>query len=268
MVASEDTSSAAPDLAASLTYARRAVPIEALLPFRRPGPSSAVRVRLVCLPFAGGNAATYRGWREKLPADVELCAVELAGRGGRFRERPVDDPDAVVKELVDGLASLHDRPVVVFGHSLGAHLGFALARREPRIRMLVASGAAAPHSPVRTRFADLPRAALVAELAKMGGTPPEVLADEELLDLVLPMLRADFRLAEVLRAPQQAPITSPITVIAARDDDGVTIDEARGWKDHTTGAFRFVETDGGHFFVTSRRETVIAEVVRALDEIR
>lgn len=266
MVAAKGTPGAAPDLAASLTYNRLAVKIEALLPFRRP--SSDVRVRLVCLPFAGGSAATYRGWREKLPADVDLCAVELAGRAGRFRETPVDDPDAVVTELVNALAALHDRPVVVFGHSLGALLGFALASREPRIRMLVASGAAGPHVPMRTTYADLPRAELVDELAKMGGTPPEVLADDELLDLYWPMLRADFRLAERLRMRRGAEVTCPITTIAASDDDGVTLDEARQWKDHTTGAFRFVETDGGHFFVSSRRDEVIAEVVRALDEVR
>lgn len=245
------------------------MPIEALLPYYRPSTpsgSARVRARLVCLPFAGGNAAMYRTWKERLPADVELCAVELPGRGARFAEAPVDDPVAMVTELARGLAPLHDRPMVVFGHSLGARLGFALARHEPRIRMLVASGAAAPRI-TTPRRAELPRRELVAELTKMGGTPPEVLAHEELLDLFLPVLRADFRLAERLTAPPDAAVACPITAIAARDDRGVALDDARLWGDHTTGAFRFVETDGGHFFLTSRRDLVIAEVLRAMGEV-
>lgn len=222
-------------------------------------------MRVVCLPFAGGGAATFKEWPAHLPDWVDVCAVELPGRGVRFDEAAIDDPRRLIDDLVADLAPLTDLPIVLFGHSLGAWLAFALARAGFRADALVASGARAPHLPPERLYAALPREELVAALRGFGGTPDEILDDAEMVDLFLPMIRADFRLVERLVASTADELGCPLTVLAATDDGDVSMTDAAAWEIHAKAGFRLVPMAGGHFFLVSRPSAVLSEVRRVID---
>ena len=240
-------------------------PFNLLLPLRRPAPHA--RARLVCLPFAGGNAAAFREWRDAFGPEVNVCAVELPGRGGRIAESPIDSMDRLVERLLAALAPLFDLPVYLFGHSMGGRIAFEVAHREPRVTAVVASASRAPSLPSRHQVAHLPAPAFVEAIEAFGQASSVVLRDRELRERLMPSLRADFKLSESYRAAPDATISVPLTVLVARDDLHVELSEARGWRAHARGRFSFVELDrGGHFFLTTRRESVLSVVRGALAE--
>ncbi|HVH44103.1 MAG TPA: alpha/beta fold hydrolase [Labilithrix sp.] len=218
----------------------------------------------MCFPFAGGAASVYRQWGASLPDHVDVCAVELPGRGTRFGEPPIHDP-ARLKEELALLTALSDLPVVYFGHSLGARIAFWLVHGGVRADSVIVSGARAAHLAPSVR-STLPRDAMVQELRRLGGTPREILDDEEMLDLVLPVVRADFRLLESLRVSEQDKIQCPLEVLAATDDAEAPLADAAKWQVHAGGKHRFTSLEGGHFYVVSRAERVLVEVRRVLDE--
>jgi surfactin synthase thioesterase subunit len=220
--------------------------------------------RLLCFSFAGGSAATYREWNGLLAPSIEVCAVELPGRGRRWQEAPLADMEELVDHLASTLAPLFDRPVIMFGHSLGAWIAYALALRGPRTAGLIVSASPGAGSRTDRHRSDLSRLALVHELRAMGGTPQLVLEDDLLLDVYLPAIRADFRLLERWVAPSRVKLGCPITMIAARDDRVVGFEQATAWAERTTGEARIVELGGGHFYLEARRDDVLAVVRDAI----
>jgi surfactin synthase thioesterase subunit len=237
--------------------------LEKLLPFRtkRDRP----RLRLVCFPFAGGAATVYRPWGARFPDYVDVCPVELPGRGTRFGEPHVQDPEALFAEL-EPLSTLGDLPTVYFGHSLGGRIAFALAHGGKRVDALIVSGSRPAHIPQPTIRSSLDRTALVQELARLGGTPRAVLDDSEMLDLMLPLVRADFRLLETLVARPDDKLACPLVALAATDDREVPLEESERWEVHAAGKYRLEKFDGGHFFLSTRLDKVLAEVRRVIDE--
>ena len=246
-----------------------------MFPFRRP--PAAPRLRLLCLPYAGGAASVYRSWVTALGPAIDVCPVELPGRGVRLAEPPLAELDALCDLLARAIAALGDDvPLAVFGHSMGARIGFELAQRLDAgagapLRHLFASAAPAPG--VRLRYgpdgdsrltAGLSDAELLARLTQLGGTPPEILADRDLMARVLPTVRADFVVSENTRVDPSARLSCPITVLAGTDDLGATPTAARAWQLRTTAAFRVVELTAGHFFLDSHRDDVLREVHRDL----
>lgn len=227
-------------------------------------------VRLFCLPFAGGSAAIYRNWPALLAPDVDCRPVHLPGRERRFLERPYDRLEPLADALTDGIAGALDRPFALFGHSMGALLAFETARRLrrrglPEPALLIVS---ARHAPSRADRADplhaLPRAELVAGLRRLGGTPEEVLEHEELMDFVLPVLRADFAVCETHRHREEAPLACPILAIAGRGDRRAPPAEMAGWERETSGWFQFATVEGGHFFLGPCQEQVLGLVTAAI----
>lgn len=238
--------------------------LKKLLPHRRE--VEHVTMRLICVPFAGGPAATYLNWQTLLPSTIDVCAVELPGHGTRFREPAILEMDPLIDYLVDLISPLFDRPVVIFGHSLGARVAFGIARRIQRASGLIVSAAPAAHLPPRRHRSELPRAELVAELKILGGTPEQVLSDDDLMDLFIPTIRADLRLLERGLAPPDAKVTCPIRALAARDDQEVAFEDVAAWTHRTAADFQLIEMRGGHFFVQSRRDLVTAQVRIALSD--
>ena len=192
---------------------------------KSPKPNPAARLRLFCFPHAGGGALTYRMWPEALPADVEVCAVQLPGRDGRIEDPAIDNLDALVDALVPELLPLLDRPFALFGHSMGAMISFEVARRL-RARQLAVpqrmfvSGRRAPQLPPEDerRTFDLPKDEFVEELGRLNGTPREVLEHPELLELLLPILRADFSVCQTYVYAPGEPLDVPITVLGGLED--------------------------------------------------
>ncbi|MEU0303043.1 alpha/beta fold hydrolase [Streptomyces sp. NPDC006175] len=226
-------------------------------------------VRLVCLPHAGGSAAFYRPMSAALSPDVSTFAVQYPGRQDRIREPCVESIPELADAIFDALAPLAGESLALFGHSMGATLAFELAvRMEKRLgrspSALFLSGRRAPaHFRAEADFVHTrDDAGIVAELAALSGTAPELLENQEILDMVLPMLRSDYRAIETHRGGVDDVVSCPVTVLTGESDDRVSVQEAAGWAAHTRGDFALETFSGGHFFLDDHRDAV-AGIVRA-----
>lgn len=230
-------------------------------------PAPDAPVRLVCFPHAGGSATFYHPVSAALASDCDVAALQYPGRQDRRMEPNVDDIGVLADRIAPVVAPLFDRPVVFFGHSMGAIIAFEVARRLREEghtpAMLFASGRRAPSTrrveTVHQRDDD----GIVAEMKAMSGTDAQVLGDEELLRMVLPAIRSDYRAIETY-GPVDATVDCPITALVGDADPKTTVPEADAWRAHTTAAFRIQEFRGGHFYLSSRAAEVIAVVREAL----
>lgn len=214
------------------------------------------RLRLFCFPYAGGNATLYRRWNEELPPDVEVCPVELPGRGSRFREPPFATLGPLIEALVPALSSLMDMPFAFFGHSMGALISFELARELRRRALalpaqILVSARRAPHVPDDDPpIHDLPEEEFVEELRTLNGTPEEVLQHPELMNLMIPLLRADFSINETYAFTPEPPLGCSIHAFGGLEDEEVTREQLAVWDEHTTGGFKLRMFPGHHFFIS------------------
>jgi surfactin synthase thioesterase subunit len=212
----------------------------------------------------------FRGWADELALNVEVCAIRLPGRERRYSEPALRRSEQVVESLTPILQQLLDMPFAMFGYSMGALLAYEVARSilakaavEPRA--LLVSAHRAPNLPMRRRnWYNLPRDALIAELKALNGTPAEVFEHEELLELMLPMLRGDLELVETYRSSGGTALSCPIVAMGGARDPDVLPEELAGWRTLTTGPFRSVVFDGDHFFINSARATVLQAIRREL----
>lgn len=231
----------------------------------RPSPRS----RLVCFPFAGAGASVYRDWPELLPSEVEVLAIQPPGREDRVTERPFTQLEALVRALAQVLRPYLGLPTGFFGHSSGALVAFETARRiaargAPPPHLFVA-GQAAPQLPLRLpEIHDLPEPEFREAIRDIDGTAPEVFADEGLMSVLVPTLRADFTLWEGYRYRPGPPLPSPITVFGGESDDRSTLDDLEAWRAQTTGAFRLELFPGAHFFFVQAVEAVTGAIAAEL----
>lgn len=227
------------------------------------------RTLLFCLPYAGGSAMRIYGrWQRQLPAHVEVVPVEIPGRGSRIAETPLTSVDAIARDVVGTLVDRIDRPYALFGHSLGALVAFELARRLEHLHgrpatHLTVSGHRAPHlpPPVEGQYDyTLPDPEFKQRLRELAGTPEEVLAHEELLELVIPILRADFEAADTYRWRPGPRLSCPITVYGGADDPEAPPQLLPPWSTLTSGPGDVRVLPGGHFFLNDR----VAEVLEGI----
>jgi len=229
-------------------------------------PAAGSGIRLLCLPHAGGSAPFYHPVSAALAPRVEVLAVQYPGRQDRRLEPCVE----TIEELADHLLPLvlerwADRPLALFGHSMGASLGFELAglleQAGVHPTLLYASGRYAP-----SRFQPGPKLhdkddeALLADVRKLAGTDSRVLGDDEVLRMVLPAIRNDYRAAETYRPQRLHRVACPITALVGDADPKVSIDDARAWAQHTTGAFDLWTYFGGHFYLIEYVADVIVRI--------
>ncbi|MCX2971482.1 MULTISPECIES: thioesterase II family protein [Streptomyces] len=230
-----------------------------------PAPGS---TRLVCLPHAGGSASFYFPVSRALAADLDVVAIQYPGRQDRRHEECVDSVEELARRVVDVLDPRPDQPVALFGHSLGATLGYEMARlmeqRGVVPRHLFASGRRAPsrhrHETVHQRDDE----GILAELKTLSGTDARVLGDEEVLRMSLPAIRSDYRAAETYVHRPGPPLSCPITAFTGEDDPKVTLDEARAWSEHTTAAFAMHTYPGGHFFLSDHAPALLRVISQEL----
>ncbi|WP_367127391.1 thioesterase II family protein [Saccharothrix sp. HUAS TT1] len=224
------------------------------------------RVRLVCLPHAGGSAPFFHPLSAALPPGVEALCVQYPGRQDRRHERPVEDIGQLADLVTAAVRPWADAPLALFGHSMGATLGFEVARRleaEGVVPVaLFCSGRRAPvvggPEPPRRRDDD----GLLDEVRELSGTDLRLLADEEVLRLVLPAIRADYRAIERYECEPGAAVGCPITALVGDADPRVGVGDADAWRDRTTGGFSLHTFTGGHFFLADHWSRV-AEVIGA-----
>lgn len=229
---------------------------------REPAPRSGMgRPRLLCFPFAGGGATAFRTW--PLLADVaDVHAVRLPGREERHREPLATDIDALARDVADAVSDWCLPPYALYGHSMGARLAHrvvhALAERElPLPGLLVVAAHRAPHQPAPPLMHTLSREELICKIEEFGATPQELLDNREILDLFLPVIRADFALSETAEEHAPRPFNVPILALGGEDDASVGMTELNAWSLHTTAAFRIRRFSGGHFFQFSSEEQLM-----------
>jgi medium-chain acyl-[acyl-carrier-protein] hydrolase len=222
--------------------------------------------RLFCLHHAGGSSAVFRSWGDPLTLSAEICGVELPGRGTRLNETPISRLDDLLPQIARALQPLLDRPYAIFGHSLGALIGFELSRFLQTVygvkpQLLFVAGRSAPHLVER----DLPgsdssASEILAYLRRMEGTPEEILADPEAMELALPPLRADLEIIRRYRFGPGPALQCPIYAWGGLLDSGVTKSALHAWKEVTTEPCNVAMFDGGHFFIVDAREQVLESV--------
>jgi medium-chain acyl-[acyl-carrier-protein] hydrolase len=227
-------------------------------------------LRLFCFPHAGGGPANFRGWADEMPESIEVWPVHLPGRERRIAEEPIPSIAGLVAAMTEGLRDLLDGRFALFGHSMGALLSFELTRQLRRQglagpRCLAVSGFGAPHIPsIRAPIGHLPDVEFLAELHRLQGTPPGVLDDPELVELLLPVLRADFLAVETYCFEADTPLTCPIFAYGGASDTEVPGEHLVQWDLHTSGAFATRLFRGDHFYLHSRRAELIANLARDL----
>ncbi|MCS6845860.1 MAG: thioesterase II family protein [Caldilineales bacterium] len=222
-----------------------------------PKPNPVATVRLFCFPYSGAAASVYYPWADLLPPNIEVCPVQLPGHGTRLREPLATRLAPQVEALAAGLAPAFDRPFAFFGHSMGALLSFELARYlrrtgRPGPVHLFVSGHGAPHLPDRNPpLHALPDDQFVAKLRELNGTPEEVLRHQELLQLLIPVLRADFAVCETYVYQPEPPLACPISAYGGLGDGYVNREELAAWREQTTGPFALRMFPGDHFYLNS-----------------
>ncbi len=229
------------------------------------------RARLVCFPHAGGAAGYYQAWPKHLPAEVDVVAVQYPGRQDRLGDPPVADMRTMAESVAAALQPLADRPLVFFGHSLGSALAYEVARVMEGVMgtppaILFASARMAPHAAKPSDLSRQGDQALIAHLTKLGGMAPQILADEELLGLVMPAIRADYRLLEDYRPTHLARLSTPVAAMVGTADEAVEAASAATWSDATREFLGVTEFPGGHFYPDACLEQLTGEITRHLRE--
>jgi medium-chain acyl-[acyl-carrier-protein] hydrolase len=233
---------------------------------RRPKPNPGAGLRLFCFPYSGAGASVYYPWTGLLPGAIEVCPVQLPGRENRLNEDPMTSMEALVETAASGLLPFLDKPFAFFGHSMGALLCFELARylhqrfhRSPA--HLLVSGHKAPHLPRSDApIHDLPEDEFIAEVCKLNGMAEAVMASDELMQMILPILRADFTLCELYAYEGSEPVPCPITAFGGLQDGFVDVRSLAAWREHTKGSFSMRIFQGDHFYIHSERAALLEEV--------
>lgn len=247
-------------------------PVPTQIPFddtwlRRFGAARRPDVRLVCLPHAGGAATTFFPLQRELPPSVEFVAVQYPGRHDRRHEPPLRDIHTLADRLADVLKPLTDLPLLLFGHSMGAVVGFETAARLERDGTnppigLVASGRHSPATPRVETVHQRDDDGLIAEITALSGTDPQILADPDMRAMILPSLRADYTAVETYRFDDSFVLRCPISIFTGTEDPRVTEHEAAAWQPLTSGAFRIERFPGGHFYLDGAERAVATALMR------
>lgn len=233
-------------------------------------PRKQARLRLICLPFAGGSAALFRQWHRRIDPRIEVWPVQLPGRGSRFREMPLRDMNELAVSLSHELRPLLDMPVAFFGHSMGALAAFATASRLETVEgcipeLVLVSAASPPH--LMNRVLDLHKLddeRLVEQLRELKGTPEMILTNRDALSAFLPSIRADLEMAERYSHSPSFPIKAPIHCFAGRYDEMAPDRLMPFWRDLTQGVFSLTQFSGDHFYISSQEDLLLIELSRRL----
>lgn len=238
-----------------------------------PKPNPHASLRLFCFPYAGGGALSFRGWPDRLPPTIEVCPIELPGRGMRLREAPFTRLSLLVEAIAQSLLPHLDKPFAFFGHSMGALISFELARLLLRangcsLTHLFISGRRAPQIPEpKPPIHRLPETEFLEELRHLNGTPEAVLANEELMQLLLPTLRADFAVLETYTYRLEPPLNYPITAFGGLQDPDVSCEMLGAWRDQTSTTFSLQMLPGDHFFLHTAQPLLLQSLNQALNRI-
>jgi medium-chain acyl-[acyl-carrier-protein] hydrolase len=229
--------------------------------------------RVFCFPYSGATAQVFRPLTQLLPEGISIYSCELPGRGRRFGEEIPGTLTEIVEETFLSIKKIIDRPYVFFGHSLGGKIGYEMARyirthNHPLPKHLFVTGVRAPQVPKREKNTfDLPRNEFIEKIKEMGGTPEEIINNEEMLDIMVPILRKDFQIYETYRFTPDIPMPFPITAIGGIDDKFVTKEDLEQWSIHTSSLFDMHMLAGDHFFIHDNMNKIAQLITKAISSI-
>ncbi len=232
------------------------------------------RVRLFCFPFAGSGASVFHSWKNGLPDELDVVGVQIPGRENRFRENAFTEMKPLVAQLSQPMRPYFDKPVVFFGHSMGALIAFELARTLQssfglEVSHLIVGGCNAPHldSPLSVSLHQLADDDFIDALGRLNGTPQEVFENAELMQVFLPIIRADIKLAETYVYKGDDLLTSPITILRGDQDHDTSVESMERWQELTTEPAVLHPIPGDHFFPVSQRDEVLRQITQSLQPL-
>jgi medium-chain acyl-[acyl-carrier-protein] hydrolase len=236
-------------------------------------PNPRALFRLFCFPYAGGGSLAFHDWPRWLPSWVDVCPIELPGRGARIAEPLMSAIAPMVRLIAPAIAPHLDRPFGFFGHSMGAAIAFELTRELRRLgqrqpELVIVSGRRAPQLPPEGdpahRLSALPDAEFLEEVRRLRGTPPEVFEHAELVQLFMPILRADFALCREYAFTPEPPLSCALSAYGGERDE-VTHEAFEAWRELTTGPFTLRKFPGDHFYVNTDRALFLPAIGRDIE---
>ncbi|MCY0941353.1 thioesterase II family protein [Streptomyces antarcticus] len=238
---------------------------------RRFVPRPGARLRLLCFPHAGGAASAFHGLARALPEEIEVVAVQYPGRQDRLHEPVPAGLAELAQEVLRAVEAPFDRPTAFFGHSMGALVAYEAARRlEPRfpspLAALFVSACKAPGEREPRGFT-FSQDEMRAYLGELGGAGARAVEDEELWQLVHPVLSGDLRLTERYRHVAGAPLTCPVIGFAGESDAAATPGDVALWGDYGIGKTEVNVLPGGHFYYEQSLPALAAELSRRMGEL-
>lgn len=229
------------------------------------------KIRLFCFHHSGGGASTYYRWLDHLSTEIELIAIQLPGRENRFSEPLATNIEDIIVNLSEGFSLYKDKPYIIFGHSLGALIGFEFVKAIIHLysmlpSQIIVSAARAPHLTYRRKsLSQLDNESLTQELKGYNGIDMNILNNNDLLSIFLPIIRKDFSLLEGYQYVRSEPFSCNMLALAGSHDKTVQTEEIRAWSEHTTGKFEYLSFAGEHFFLKDYRKGVL-EVINKIGE--
>lgn len=229
-----------------------------------PKPNREARLKLFCFPYAGSSGiVTYKHFADNLIDDIEICPIELPGRGFRLIEPLLDNIHEIVNQLHPEILPHLNKQFAFFGHSMGALISFELAKKLSKENgkvpgILYVSAHRAPNiSERQIIFHTLAYDDLLIQLKKNNGMMDEVLNNKELLELVLPIIKNDYKVCETYKLETDTKLDCPITAFGGKQDSDVNEEHLKGWANFTNLAFNLKIFDGDHFFIIKERKSFL-----------
>jgi len=221
------------------------------------------KLRLFCFPYAGGSASIYLPFKDKIGDEIELIAVQLTGRAERMFEDPIKDMDELVNILYAQISHSLNEPFAFFGHSMGGSIAYALAKKieqhsSNKPEFIVISATRPPYIHNQNNNHSLDDKALINVLKENKASPKEVLDSKELMEMILPSIRADYQLIETYKTPRTPTLLTPTIIFNDEDDIGKEI--ILSWQEYIKNEIKYVKFSGGHFFIHSQVDAIIKEI--------
>lgn len=225
------------------------------------------KLRVFCFSYAGGGASVFRNWQDYFGEGIGIYPIQLPGRENLISEKPIDDIKELLKELSNELYQYKDVDCIFFGHSLGGRIAYAAAsqmQKNMHIKSLIISASPAPNCIVK-KVSALNEKEFIDELVRLEGTPKEIIENKEIINLFMPMLRADYKLDDSVDYTAFDKVKCKIWGIYGRKDKEVDESEVRMWKDFTYDSFEIKSIDGGHFFIREERDSLLKYMKQILE---
>lgn len=227
---------------------------------------------LVCCHYGGGSATAFRGWEKDLPDGVLLIGIQLPGRESRFSETHISSLSLIVEQLSSALLPFINIPYILFGHSIGGLICFELARALRKVSLplpkcLIISATNAPQKlMVREHISDKSDEEFINCLRLYNGLPDELVVDQQMMSIFIPMLRADLQILETYQYEEKMPLNCKLVVLGGLNDPNVPLEDIAAWCIHTNFSCNIRLFPGNHFFIKSHKKEVLAylsEVIKS-----